>query len=200
MKQLITIVFMCFLSMVLVACQEETDQVSIDLQIEEDEVEAEEVQLQNEELVFKANEEAFITDENGKDIYSLTINSVKETQISEEDKQHLPNDSQQTVVVTYTYKYINQEPDFETITISPIDDLTVYDKTGLAADFVDLWTGTYPFDSRSPDISPGRTAKAYSVFSLKNASDVIQIDSGSMDYGMFSFNGNITFELPIEKP
>ena len=186
------------LSTLLIACQKEEDQGSTDSQSQTKAVE--ETPKEIERKIFQPNEEAILTDEDGKEIYSLTINSVEEVSISDEYKESIPADSKQTVVVTYTYKYINEEPDLETIRISHSDDLGVYDETGLSADFIDFRAGDYPFDSDTPDIFPGRSAKTYRVFSLKNESDVIQIDSGSANFGMFSFNGNMTFELPVEKP
>lgn len=197
-KRKIIIVYMCLLSALLMACQKEVDSSSTDSQSQSKATE--ETPKESEQEFFRANEEVFITDEDGKDVYSLTIDSVKEVSILEEDKEFIPADSMQTVVVTYTYKYINKEADLETLKITPSDDLVVYDETGLSADFVDLGTGYYPFDSDTPDIFPGRSAKTYSVFSLKNDSDIIQIDSGSANFGMFSFDGYMTFELPVERP
>lgn len=197
-KQTMMVVFICILSTLLIACQKEADQ-SLGESNSQPKAE-EEIPTEIEKKVFQPNEEAVLTDESGKEIYSLTINSVEEVSISDEYKDSIPTDSQQTVVVTYTYKYINEDSDLETIRISHSDDLSVYDETGLSADFIDLRAGDYPFDSDTPDIFPGRSAKTYRVFSLKNESDVIQIDSGSANFGMFSFNGYMTFELPVEKP
>ena len=198
MKQKSIVFLICMLSMLLIACQKEADHISTDSQSQTKAVE--EAPKDIEQKIFQPNEEAILTNEDGKEVYSLTINSAKEVPILDEDRDSIPADSAQTVVVTYTYKYINEEPDLETIRVTRSDDLRVYDETGLAADFIDLRTGYYPFDSDTPDIFPGRSAKTYSVFSLKNESDVIQIDSGSVNFGMVSFNEKITFELPVEKP
>lgn len=186
------------LSILLIACQKEVDQISPESQSKKQAVK--EIPKEIERKIFQPNEEAILTNEDGKEIYSLTVNSVKEVSILDEDKEVIPADSKQTVVVTYTYKYINEEPALETLKITPSDDLGVYDETGLSADFIDFGTGYYPFDSDTPAIFPGRSVQTYSVFSLKNESDVIQIDSGSANFGMFSFHEYMTFELPVEKP
>lgn len=198
MKQKALVVYICVLSILLMACQKEAEQSSTESQVQTKT--QEETTEDTEQQIFQPNEEAFLMNEDGKEVYSLTINSVEEFAVSEEDQEFIPTDSKQTVIITYTYKYINEEPGIDTLRITPSDDLGVYDATGLSADFIDLGTGYFPFDSDTPDILPGRSAKTYKVFSLKNESDSIQIDSGSANFGMVSFDGVITFELPVEKP
>lgn len=201
MKQKIILMLTLMLCMVLVACQKETDQEAMDSP-NETKI-AEEILSdtdESEQIAFLPNEEAILTNEDGNEIFSLTINSVEEVSILEEDKEFIPQDSMQTVVVTYTYKYFNQEPDIDTINITPTDDLMVYDETGMAADVIGLSTGYFPFDSDNLDISPGRTAKSYKVFSLKNASEVVEIESSSINYGMVTFDANTIFKIPVEKP
>lgn len=176
------------ISLLLVACQQ-------DKETNEDSVKSEEKTKEtvHDKTVYKANEEAFITDANGGKIYSIVINSVKNVKLENDDKEFIPNDSKQTVVVDYTYKYINENEDLTGLEISP-SDLIVYDDSNIAGSLVDVGASYYPFDSENPEILAGRSAETYAVYSLKKNSSKVQIDFSSP-----TFKQNLTFELAIEK-
>jgi hypothetical protein len=140
------------------------------------------------------NEEAFITNKEGEKIYSLTIDSVKEVKVLQEDEEFLPNNSAQTVVITYTYKFLQEDPEnLETLSIEPLD-LNMFDETNLSGDLVGLGTGYFPFDGESPEIMADRSAQSHYVYSLKNISNNVTIDFASELYGQ-----SLTFKVPVEK-
>ena len=64
----------------------------------------------NETKAFSQKEEAFITNLDGEKVYSITIDSVKEFTVEQDYKEYVPSDSAQTVVITYTYKFIEDDP------------------------------------------------------------------------------------------
>jgi len=197
MIQKMIFVLICLFPALLMGCQNETDQGPVNNSKSQTK-DTEETSKEIEQKVFKQNEEAILLNEEGEEVFSLTINSVEVAPVLDEFYQEdIPADSEQTVIVTYTYKYISELPDMDDLRVSPGDDLIVYDGSGLASDFIDVG-GDFPFDSDSPDIYPGRSAKTHKVFSLKNKSNVIQIDCGSVNFGMDNFNEKLTFEIPVE--
>ncbi|NCT38564.1 hypothetical protein GTW56_21500 [Bacillus sp. EB93] len=145
--------------------------------------------------VYKQNEEAFITDENGENIYSLTINSAKAIDVPADTVEYMPKGTKQVLVLTYTYKYIKEDKNLATLDISPMD-LLVYDENGMAIEFIDL-AAEYPFDSDvflTEGINAGRSKQVYGAFSLKNDITTIQVDFNSD-----TLKNKLTFEIPVER-
>jgi hypothetical protein len=145
--------------------------------------------------IYKQNEEAFITNKNGENIYSLTINSAKEVNVPTDYVGDMPKDTKKLLVLTYTFKYINEDKHLDTLNVSP-SDLQVFDENGMAIRLIDLGASDYPFDSDvflSDGINAGRTKQVYAAFSLTNDIPSIQVDFNSTTFGK-----KLTFELPIE--
>ena len=133
--------------------------------------------------IYKQNEEAFITDENGEKIYSLTINSVETMDVNEIDdeltiEEGIPKNTKKILILNYTYKYIKENADIDTLHIYPWD-IQVYDKNNLAIDFINYQSGTYPFVFELQEINVGRNAQSYGAYSLKNDTTTVQIDFNS---------------------
>lgn len=147
----------------------------------------------NKPKTFSQQEEAFITNSDGEKIYSLTIDSVKEYQVGEEYQEYVPSNSAQTVVITYTYKFIKKDSDdMNALYISPLD-LTLFDETNLAGNFIDLAASDYPFDADSPELQPNRSARSYYLYSLQNKSEEVTIDFSSQLYDQ-----QLSFKIPVE--
>ena len=147
----------------------------------------------NKSKTFSEQEEAFITNSDGEKIYSLTIDSVKEYQVGEEYKEYVPSNSAQTVVITYTYKFIKKDSDeMNALYISPLD-LTLFDVTNLAGNFIDLAASDYPFDADSPELLQNRSAQSYYLYSLQNKSEEVTIDFSSQLYDQ-----QLSFKIPVE--
>jgi len=89
-------------------CQNETDQGPVNSSKSQTK-DTEEPSKEIEQKVFKQNEEAILLNEEGEEVFSLTINSVEVAPVLDEFYQEdIPADSEQTVIVTYTYKYISE--------------------------------------------------------------------------------------------
>ncbi|WP_066385477.1 hypothetical protein [Neobacillus mesonae] len=146
--------------------------------------------------IYKQNEEAFITNENGEKIYSLTINSAKAIGVPADYVEEMPKDTKKILVLDYTFKYINEDKKLEDgLRINPWD-LQVFDENGMSIEHIDLAGSNYPFDADiyfTEGLNAGRSKQIYAGYSLKNDTKIIQIDFKSP-----SFKRNLTFELPIE--
>lgn len=188
MKKFYSLFLVMTVILICSACQNDSKEIK-----ETDDNKATTVKKEAETKIYKLGEEAVITNSNGENVYSITINSVKEVTVTEEDQEYIPSGTKQNVVVDYTYKYLNKDEDLAALNIIH-SDMNIYDKNNEAGVLMDLGTGYYPFDSDTKDILPGRSAQTYAVYSLKEVSDSVQIDFISDN-----FQQNLTFEAPIEK-
>ncbi|MDF2791537.1 MAG: putative lipoprotein [Neobacillus sp.] len=148
--------------------------------------------------LFKQNDEAFMTNENGEKIYSLTINSSKAMDIPGEYVEEIPNDTKNVLVITYTFKFIKEDEKMGSLYISP-SDLQVYDENGMAIEFLNVASIEYPFGGEvlfgfgEEGLKAGRSKQAYGAFGLKKDTQSIQIDFNSD-----VFQKSLTFELPVQ--
>lgn len=189
MKKFYSILSLLILTVFVSACQSDT----VEKEKKSDNSNEGTKQVEKESKVYKMNEEAFIMNKQGEKVYSVVIDSVKNVTVPKEDEEYIPTGTKQNIVITFTYKYINQDENIPELLIYH-DDLKVYDKNNQAATNMDLGTSYYPFDSQSDAVLPGRSLQTHGVFSLKEKSDTIAID-----YSSEAFQQNLTFELPVEK-
>lgn len=134
--------------------------------------------------VYKQGEKAIVKDENGTDMYSLTINSVKKVDDFEYKEDF--NNPKEIVEITYTYDNLNKED--ENLYIHG-EDLTVLDSKNSTAD------GSSMFPKGEPKGVPKKancTVSAY--YGLANKSDEVKIIFESNSYGQ-----KVEFELPVNQ-
>lgn len=150
-----------------------------------------------EKQVHKLNEEAYITDKNGDEIYSITINKANMIDIPEGYNEDFDEDVKKLLVLDYTFKYIKEHEDLDgDIYITPWD-FQVYDENGLSTDFVGIYSIDYPFDSnilQEDGINVGRSKSLYGAYPLKNEVENIEIDFNSS-----VFSKKILFKVSVSK-
>lgn len=137
----------------------------------------------NENKVYKAGEEAIIKHD-GKDMYSLKIDSVKKANDFEYKEDF--KDAKEIIEVTYTYKNLNKNDN--TLYIHGAD-LQVADSKGTIANSSDMFPKGKP-----KELTPGTNCTVNAYYGLTNESNKVKIIFSSEAYGQ-----NLEFDANVEK-
>ncbi|CEO07651.1 hypothetical protein [Paraclostridium sordellii] len=133
--------------------------------------------------VYKQGEKAIVKDENGTDMYSLTIDSVKKVNDFEYKEDF--NNPKEIIEVTYTYENLNKKD--KDLYIHG-QELTVLDSKNSTAD------GSSMFPKRKPkELSKGANCTVDAYYGLSNKSDKVKIIFESTQYGQ-----KLEFEVPVK--
>ncbi|MFR3072050.1 MAG: hypothetical protein ACLTK8_04515 [Paeniclostridium sp.] len=136
-----------------------------------------------EDQVYKQGEKAIVKDENGTDMYSLTIDSVKKVDDFEYKEDF--NNPKEIIEVTYTYENLNKED--KDLYIHG-QELTVLDSKNSTAD------GSSMFPKRKPkELPKGANCTVDAYYGLSNKSDKVKIIFESKQYGQ-----KLEFEVPVK--
>ena len=135
---------------------------------------------------YKQGEEAFILDDNGKQIYSIKINGVKVANDFEYKSDF--SAAKEIIEVDYTYKNIAKVDEKKLLIHT--QDLIVADGTGAVAEFSSM------FPKQKPQTIPaGTNCTVQGYYGLSNRSDKVKISFSSETYKK---SGTLTFEIPIK--
>lgn len=174
----------------LIGCQNETDAKSnISSNVDSEKV--------VEETIYKINEEAFITNENSENVYSITMDSVEVVEVDGNYQDYLeldwlPRDTKQMLVLTYTYKYVSEDDKLDELEINP-EDFQVFDEDNRALEYITIGSSDYPFDATIfQAIKHGRSVQTYGPYALKKDTNLIQVDFSSELYQQ-----TLTFEISL---
>lgn len=140
--------------------------------------------------VYKQGEPASMFDANRKEMYSITINSVKVTSdyLTDYNQDTLTEaNKKQILEVDYTYKNIAKSDESKLIITG--QDLLVADSTGTVAQ----WAVFYP-KLQPQEIPVGMSCNVQAYYGLTTVSDKVKISFTSQSYGK-----TLSFEVPITK-
>ena len=181
MKKIISIFVISAISLTLIACGDKKQEQNTS----KDSVSQTTENKQNEEKIYKQGETAIIKNQQGQDLYSLTINNVKQAN-DFEYRSDFNGTDKEVVEVDYTYKDINTT-DMK-LEIHGAD-LQVIDNNGTVASSSDM------FPKGKPEaITKGVNCNVQAYYGLKNESNKVKIIFTSKKYRQM-----VTFEVPVEK-
>lgn len=139
-------------------------------------------EVNNKDKVYSLGDTVYIENNEGKKIYSFTINSVKNSPEFEFQKDFEPE--QQIIEVSYTYDNIDGEGDINIHS----QDLTVSDEKGAIAGYSSMFPKGKPVNA---PVGTNNTVEGY--YGLRNNSTKIKINFKSETYP----KNNFTFECSI---
>lgn len=133
---------------------------------------------------YKPGEKAIIKNEKGKEMYSLTIDSVKK--VDDFEYKDGFSDPKEVIEVTYSYENLNSE-DMNIIIHGA--DLTVLDSNNTVAQSSSMFT-----DGKPTALPKGANCTVNAYYGLENKSDKVKVvfESGQYDQ-------KVEFEAPIIK-
>lgn len=136
-----------------------------------------------EEKIYNIGDTVVVKDDSGMDLYSLTINKVKNSPDFEYKSDFDSN--QQIIEVEYVYKNLNSDSD---IYIHGAD-LTISDEIGTIADYSSMFPKGQPQDTPK-----GTNCLVNAYYGLKNQSSNITINFKSNSYPKNKFEYKINIE------
>ena len=136
-----------------------------------------------ESKIYKPGEKTIIKNENGKEMYSLTIDSVKKADDFEYKDDF--NNQKEIIEVTYSYDNLNTE-DMDVIIHAA--DLKVLDQNNTVAQYSSMFPNKKPVS-----VPKGANCTVNAYYGLENKSDKVKIifESGT-------YNQKLEFEAPTK--
>lgn len=183
MKKILSILLVGMLSLGMVACGDSKDTAKKDDTSKPAPAETKKEEPKKEEpKTYSVGDTVYVKDDAGKQVYSLTINSVKNASDFEYKEDF--EQGNQIIEVSYTYANIDRDTDIYIHS----EDLTVSDEKGSIAKASSMFPKGAPADAPK---GTNNTVEAY--YGLRNKSNKVKINFKSAGYP----KNNFTFETEI---